>query len=269
MVRYFKRGYVVIKEQSSFKYFSKSDGSFNDLISKSIAFHDLKQSTFIFPRVKGSNPEERYIEYETLTNIVNIREVYIRFMKGDLSEYEAKKIFSDVGKALADIHKLLKLKNKDLILKNEKFRSLLKRKEINFGKNCAFLHTDYGFSNIFINLDQKICIIDPYANNYTSSNIVNAWGPVEIDIATFLMCLEGLIPFKYLLYLSDKKIDILKKAFLAGYYSIVGYEQDCEHLKKATMLFLNVYLCHRYKSRVFAMAIKVYIFVIKKVTFLS
>lgn len=210
---------------------------------------------FVAPRVVGSSLATSTIHLERIHGLRSYRDLYLAYMSKSQSSTQALEITEKVGIALAQIHRDLVLSNFSEWEPPERFLSLATHR---WGHELidalrvapqAYLHGDFGFSNVCLvgeASETRIVVIDPSANGFmtTRSDIS---GPVYIDLANFLSCLEGLVPLRCQLRLRWRRLNDLKRAFIESYKSESGLSLDMRVLERMTYLTAATYLRYRFR----------------------
>jgi len=206
-------------------YLKQFYGNFPVEKDKYISFYELsKNSNFIFPKPIEIDDVNKTIKLKSISNIESIRNAYFATMKAkNIDPWQIKK-FHQVGISLAEIHKGLSLKSSSTWVPSKIFYNALKdRISYDFKKKLdpvtkAHLHGDFSFSNIFFKKgdNNNPVILDPSFDGYTIFS-TNAIGPVYIDIAHFVACLDGLVPLRHYPYMQWRRLAHIKDIFISGY----------------------------------------------------
>ncbi|MGI9612069.1 MAG: phosphotransferase [Acidimicrobiales bacterium] len=104
-------------------------------------------------------------------------------------------------------------------------------------------HGDYGFTNIFIDSDDRITIIDPSPNAYTSVHPLNVDAP-ELDLAVLCAHAVGRVASLRALWRVGRHGSAMIDAVLAGYESI-GAPVDRQRLRLFTLAGVDAVIAHR------------------------
>lgn len=213
------------------------DHDFEMESEKAMALYEAsRSSTFLSPRPKHINADKRTIDYEMIPDLRPIRDFYLKYLLGKSVDESIVQLFYGGGVALAELHDRLTLHRRTHWKPAESFsEGMEKARKINHEEfldstPMAFLHGDYGFSNLCYIRDGKrhtIVIIDASPDNYSVFDCT-AYGSVYLDIAHFISCLDGLIPIKYYPFANWKRIGALKEAFISGYEATSGNTIDTE-----------------------------------------
>lgn len=91
------------------------------------------------------------------------------------------------------------------------------------GMPYAFLHGDFGFSNVHRigETGSQIAVIDCSCDNYTTF-ASDTYAPVYVDVAHMVACMEGLFPLSNYPFVSWDRASEIKEAFLAAYEQSSG-----------------------------------------------
>lgn len=206
-------------------YLKQFYGDFSVEKDKYISLYELcKNSNFIFPKPIETDDVNRTIKFESLSNIESIRNAYLASMKAEnVDPWQINK-FHQIGIALAEIHKGLNLKTFSKWVPSRTFYNAVQRRishdfeKLLDSETQSYLHGDFGFSNIFFKKDDNInpIILDPSFDGYTIFS-TNAIGPVYLDLAHFVACLDGLVPLRHYPYMHWRRLTYIKDIFIAGY----------------------------------------------------
>lgn len=241
------------------KIYSKTLKSsvFEEEVKKFELFYQLSLlANFRAPQVISSNKKNCTIHFEHIDDIYSIRELYILFLKQTSPEKEKKiiSIFRDCGKALAQIHQKLSLPTKCPWNLEEKYKNVFHH-FLTADEMCelertpqAFLHSDFGFSNVLLQKTSEELVIIDCSPNYHTTFFCHEKGSIYIDISNFLSCLDGLIRVNPRQYFCLNWPDrcILKEAFLDGYQKQSLQTLDYSFLSKITKATSMCYFQKKY-----------------------
>ena len=228
---------------------------FEEEVEKFTKFHQISlMSIFRAPQVISHDKINNTIHFEYIENLTSIRNAYILFLKQGNPEKREKilSIFRDCGKALAQIHQKLSLSTNHAWKLEKKYRNIfrlfLTTEEISELGNTpqAFLHSDFGFSNILLQKNSDtLVIIDCSPNSHTT---FFCYGSVYIDLANFLACLDGLVRVSLKQYCCFHWSHrwLLKEAFLEGYQKQSSQTLNYTLLTKITKATAMCYFRKKY-----------------------
>ncbi len=221
-------------------------------IHKSKAMHGLsKKAGFVFPKILSYDLENKEITYQYIEDLHSIRTLYLSFLKNQVTPFNAITAFEKSGEMLGKIHKNLKLNQKsswqppasvDKIFRKE-FKG--DYKEILQNTPQAFLHTDFGFSNLFFTSTEDLVLLDPSPNSYITFK-ADTFGSIYLDLGLILMCMDGLVPIAEILNIRRNRAKILSQALIKGYTRQNPIKIDYELLKKIKHAIARSYLKKRY-----------------------
>ena len=160
------------------------------------------QNNFIAPRAWPC-VRDGIIAMQKIDLIRNVREPYAYFTCKSHHHGREAALYMvlESGRVLALIHSALS--NHMKILETDKLSAL---------------HGDFGFSNIFLNRESKLVVLDPFPDFYSSFNVWEV-GNRSKDLAMFASCLLGRLPVSQLIKLRPEKVHFLLSEFLESYNS--------------------------------------------------
>ena len=181
------------------------------------------EGAFRAPEVKWFDSNASVIGYERLNLETPLSQLYISCLRGSEMSQADLLPFRMVGEALVDIHHGLVRKGVVEWSMPSLFRDVLDlrgEKESNYcGLPQVTFHCDYGFTNIWYDLDACVpMIIDPSPNLTTSFHPL-AFGTPYLDIGHLFSSLDGRVPLWSWLGLHWGRVPRIKEEVLAGYNS--------------------------------------------------
>jgi len=223
--------------------------------AKALVLWELSRTGgFITPRPLLLN--DRTIEYERLGYTECLRDGYLRYMKSNAPDEGDLETFFIAGRILARIHLNLVLDNLRRWEPPESFwRSMDKMKcAREFEKFCldspqAFLHCDYSFANIYINRERcfpRLVLFDP-SPNYHTTFYPDSYGSVYVDIGVLFSNINGRVPLVNYPGMKWKRLNSIKRAFLAGYGDVSKSMIDLKWAERFGYAVAESYF--RYSSR--------------------
>ena len=227
---------------------------------KSTCLYELSVTSEYFdaPKPLFIGPSPSQVTYEFMAEPVDsIRESYISFLSSAQGGDIAEDLFRTIGRCLAEIHRELRMTTASAWTCPEElcgdrearaFDELVGTAE---SSAAVFLHCDFGFSNIFINLARlragqgvRLWVIDP-SPNYFTTFAVNSKGPAEIDIANLVACMHGLFPLYRQVACDWSRSSILLGQLIAGYEAESAHAVNRALLRSVVELTLQSYMQKR------------------------
>ena len=234
--------------------FRKSYSSdFNVEVSKARLLHELATTCgFQAPAVCEVDAGQGVVCYEFIEGLVSLQTHYIVFMTSAAPDEDRIALFREAGATLGAIHDKLVLPTSREWSPPARFADawspeLLGR--MNDGPK-AWLHGDYGFGNVQVceaAPTARIVVLDPSPNRYLTIH-PDTYGPVYVDLALFLACLQGLVGLRYYPRMRWGRERILRAAFLKGYRSTFAETISDGVLQGATRSVALSYCRHRFRS---------------------
>lgn len=222
---------------------------------KALGLHELLQTRGVrYP--KPLSYDNNSVEYEKLENIHSIREVYLSYMTSGKNADETITLFQKAGEILGFIHTNFRLEEPVRWTPNENFSKAMlcvNTDEASIGEDnlpYAFLHCDYGFSNVFYNgsrSDVNLVVLDSSPNGFSTFNTA-LYGPVYIDICNMMTCIEGLIPVRLYPGIKWHRLAEIKRAFLEGYGRESTAPVSSDWINRFTYAIARCYFQKKYKS---------------------
>ena len=234
---------------------------FLDQFDESIAKYEslytvASRNNFTAPKLLGTDRNKKKARFEYINGLTSIREAYIEFMVAPEVYEEKLDLFRTVGAVLGAIHGEMKLEAQDSWSPPTYVETITRRwlGEKNYLKLYdtahAFIHGDYGFSNVNT-IDSsaltRIAIIDPCPNYYFTYR-ANLYTSVYIDLATFFSCLDGRVPIRYYRCFQWDRLNLVKQAFIHGYENSTGYKINQCLLVQLTCAITESYFIRKYGS---------------------
>jgi hypothetical protein len=214
-----------------------------------------REFNFRYPEPLRFDPKAGRIQFERINNSRSIRLDYIRFMTAPDGEEDVRLVFERAGRILGIIHRELCLSNKHQWKPSEKFTAAaVKAGCSDFDAMVgtlphAFLHGDYGLENIELvgSPDGFQLVVFDASPNYFVTFHANSFGPVYVDIGSFLSVLYGLISLKYYPLFKWNRVATLQSAFLDGYSQTSGIDCNLEIATIFSYASASSYLQKKYK----------------------
>ena len=226
--------------------------------SKCLYELSVKSEYFDAPKPLFIGPSPSQVTYEFMTKpVISIREPYIGYLSSTQDGEIAEHLFRTIGRCLAEIHRELRMSTSSSWTYPEKlygnreaqaFEELVSTRE---SSAAVFLHCDFGFSNIFVNLDRlrtdqdlRLWVIDASPNYFTTFT-ANSKGLPEIDIANLVACMHGLFPLYRQIACDWSRSSILFGHLISGYEAESTYTVNQALLRHAVELTLRSYMQKR------------------------
>lgn len=215
-----------------------------------------REFNFRYPEPLQYDAKAGRIQFERINNSRSIRLDYIRFMTAPDDEEDVRSVFEYAGQILGIIHRELSLSDKHEWKPSEKFASaVVKAGCSDFDALVgtlphAFLHGDYGLENIELigSPDESQLVVFDASPNYFVTFHANSFGPVYVDIGSFLSVLYGLISLKYYPFFKWQRVATLQGVFLDGYRQSSGIECNLEVVRIFSYASASSYLQKKYKQ---------------------
>ncbi len=192
-----------------------------------------RRNDFIAPRVITCIPQKKCIIMEKVSGITSMRDLYWAYLRNGVDKIVFDSLIRKCGESLASIHNELRMPCDCLWEPSPVFLKAVERygadpDKLSIGPTVV-LHGDYGFANVFfqgpLSVESPIVVIDPCADRYSSVQDIQ-YGPAHLDVAKFLLSLEGKISLSRHIFLTAKKVRHAQKVFLEGYISSSMYTID-------------------------------------------
>jgi hypothetical protein len=200
---------------------------------KALALFALaRRAGFVMPEPLALDLERCAITYAREESDGLVRDHYLVALRGGSAS--ALEVIERVGRDLAIIHRDLRLESSTTWVPTVPFVDALHRLGWRTATRdiprlpTAFLHCDYGWSNIHYRREGggTTLIVYDASPDGMSTFAADQVGPVYVDLGSFMSCLEGRIPGQEYLRLSWKKLPVVKEAFVRGYEDVSGTEVD-------------------------------------------
>ncbi len=118
---------------------------------------------------------------------------------------------------------------------------------------CAYLHCDYGFSNInYIkeeNEHLQLVVLDSSPNNFATFK-TGATGPVYLDIGNMISCIEGLVPVLNYPSMKWELLPEIRGYFLDGYVAHSKADISIDWVNRFTYATAKCYLTRKYPGTI-------------------
>ena len=195
-------------------------------------------SGFVASRPIGHDVDAKVIDYEFIDNMISLRDPYLGFVTGRNESLPTIEMFQRAGECLADIHRRLSLESKSDWIPSDVFLTAMKRcgggslLSQATDMPCAYLHGDFGFSNVSYIPDQagfKIAIIDSSSDNYSTFES-DTYAPIYLDLGHMAACIDGLVPIQHHPFIDWDRSAKLKESFVCAYEERSGVTVDRQWL---------------------------------------
>lgn len=182
------------------------------------------ENDFLFPEIINYSIKQHRIDFKLINNATSLRDLFFE-NKHIPNKKFILQLFFESGRTLACIHKNLISDTKKDWNPHNLFCNP-DESEIAPHIPHAILHGDYTTSNILVEKEGKIVIIDP-SPNYHNTFFPFEYAPIYVDIGNFLSGIEGLFPYKEFFFINKKYIKLCKDSFVKGYEKEYGDNLNC------------------------------------------
>lgn len=200
-------------------------GTLDAELAKAQLLHDIsKEAAFLAPAVVGVDPVASTVDYERLDCSRNL---LAAVAEPDRRRHTLRSLLRRAGRALALIHGSDAPPGSMTGLRAPLFEVALGRRSPAGStsptpENRPVLqHGDFGFTNLFVTDDDRLIVIDPSPNGYTSLHPLNL-DVAELDLAVLLSHLIGRSARPRALVRSARYGGELVDAVLDGYRDVAG-----------------------------------------------
>ena len=213
---------------------------------------------FMSPEPLTLKHTENEIIFKYLPASGSVRDLYRKYLINGNNKELILNVTHEAGKVLGCIHKNLTLKTKNTWFPPQKFIDALLelryplKDDLAINLPRAYLHCDYGISNIkYLNEDTSIRIVayDSSPNNYYTEH-ADTYGPIYVDIGSFISGINGLIPIYEYPLINWKKMDEVKQSFLSGYESYIGSKLNPFYVDMFSYGCAKCYFSSKYKYKI-------------------
>lgn len=253
------------------------DGEFTkfDVIAPELEFEKARalwelgtQIGFRVPEVLRFDCEARSVTWAYIPGLESLRVPYIEHMTAGVPRTECLDLIGRAGSVLAQIHRGLHLRQVVDWAASPDFEAAF---VATAGAPSATLlgavpwavaHCDFGFSNVNYARgmeDDRLIVLDATANGHLTF-ASNLRAPIYIDVANFVVCLEGLVPPWVQLRMRWARLPEVREAFLEGYESSSGIRLNRELLVYTAYAAACCYVRWRYRSSLVASAALIALF---------
>jgi len=216
-------------------------------------------NNFIAPKPLKFNLKKHTIEFEYIRSLTSIRNVYLNVLHSSKPSDTDLHLFFTVGKILSSIHTSLLLSTSTPWVPSNYIKKVIKNDKTDFEEFLsstpqAFLHGDFGFSNICIihdnkgsKDDRKIVIID---SSYDGISILssNTFGSNYLDLGHFVACIFGLIPIRKYFGAKWENVVAVRDQFISGYEDGNSMKIDRKLLYESAVLCASAKINKNYIS---------------------
>lgn len=220
-------------------------------LTKARLFHQASiGSSFSAPAVIDADQKAHKIIYE---RVDCTHDLLATVADANRSPTSLLDLLRRVGACLAAIHAITPPAEQTVVgLRSELFnRAVGRRLDAGERDRCdsttrpasVLQHGDYGFTNLFIDSDDRITIIDPSPNGYTSVHPLNLDAP-ELDLAVLCAHAVGRVASLRALSRIGRHGSAMIEAVLDGYESI-GSPIDRHRLRLFTLAGVDAVVAHR------------------------
>jgi len=181
---------------------------------------------FIAPRAWESDDED-WIEMERIDLALSSQELFRNAVcrKSDHALGLCSQMVCEAGRVLASIHDVLaRYQSSDVDRPN------------------TFLHCDYGFSNTFLDSNNRLVVIDPFPPEYLAAFDIWHVGSRSIDLGMFASCLIGRVRPRDSMAVRTDRIPRLLCNFLDQYNHHANTNISMESVIGAAITAVEAYL---------------------------
>jgi hypothetical protein len=219
-------------------------GDFAAELLKAQLLHDTSiDAEFIAPAVLDVDESQHTIGYQRLDCSHSLLDL---LADGRRSLASIRSVFARVGASLAAIHAIEAPGDRTVIEeRSDLFVAALARRTtpVDSSEWLVLQHGDFGFTNVFVDPDDRITVIDPSPNGYTSIHPLNLDAP-ELDIAVLCSHLVGRVASVRALARASRYGRDLVDEVLDGYQP-AGATIDRARLRLFTLASVDAVVAHR------------------------
>ena len=217
-------------------------------------YHIATKNEFLSVEPLTLKHTENKIIFKYLYATGSVRDLYREYLRNGDNKELMLDVAYKAGQTLSVIHSNLTLKTKSNWFPPQKFIDALlelgypSEKDLSINLPRAYLHCDYGITNIqyFKRYDSiKIVVYDSSPNNYYTK-YPDAYGPIYVDIGSFISGINGLIPIYDYPLINWDKITEVKNSFLSGYELNVDFKLDYYYVDMFSYGCANCYFSQKY-----------------------